>query len=162
MDLDNFLGNSKLRFGFDSWPRRAESLAPSNIRAFALNPDALVGSWLFDQRQAHANGGYSDYFHRSDNPRQRAMAHVSTHQSHAEALVALLQNLTTSMAPALPRLDERGINLGDVGFCGYGENIVSLVFVRHHILSDIRSIGDVPVSVVDLARQIDDQIQISV
>ena len=159
MELEQFLENSKHRFSFDAWPRRVELAAQAKVRAFTLDPASFANDWSFEQRLVHGDAGYCDYFNNLDNPKQRVMVRVSEYPSHEDALLALLFNLTQSTAPTLPRLDERGINLGDVGFCGHGEEITSLIFVRLNVLIDIRSIGDEPVDVLALAQHTDDQIQ---
>ena len=161
MELEHFLENSKLSFGFDTWPRRVGTAALAKTRAFTLDLAPLAKTWAFEQRLVHGDAGYCDYFKNPDNPQQRVMVRVSEHPSHEDALLALLLILTQSMAPTLPRLDERGINLGDVGFCGHSEEITSLIFVRYNVLIDIRSIGKEPVSVIALAEHADAQIQAS-
>lgn len=159
MELEQFLENSKQRFGFETWPRRVGAAEPTNVRAFALTHAALVETWGLEERQVQGDAGYCDYFKNRNHPKQRVMVRVSEYPSHEDARLALLLELTQSMAPTLPRLDQRGIALGDVGFSGHGEQITHLTFVRRNVLIDIRSIGDEPAELLPLARQADAQIQ---
>jgi len=58
----------------------------------------------------------------------------------------------------LPRLDEKGIMIGDVGFTGHGDVTTGIIFVRYNILVDVRSIGKESLSVKEFARLIDNYI----
>ncbi|MBY0578540.1 MAG: hypothetical protein K2P57_05790 [Burkholderiales bacterium] len=162
MDRQAWLDGVKQRFGFDTWPRRTGAMALSRTQGFVLNSGTWADTWVLEQRLPHGDSGYADYFHHTENSNQRIMVRISEYSSHEAALEAMLSILSQSMTVTLPRLDERGVMVGDVGFCGYGEDIHSLVFVRHNILIDIRSIGDQAVAVVDPAKQVDAQIQTAV
>lgn len=156
MELKEMLEKSKHRFNFDTWPRRIGADALVQVKAFSLG---LPDGWAFEQRVAYEGSGYCDYFYNPGNQKQRIMVRVLEHPDHEVALLSMLHILTMSTALTLPRLDERDILLGDVGFCGHSENITHLSFVRHNVLIDIRSIGDEPVDVVSISQAIDSQIQ---
>lgn len=162
MDQSLDLENSKQRFKFETWPRRLETYRGLNVRGFALDFVNPASPWVFEERVATDGGAYADYLRSATDATQRVMIRVSEHQGHVEARLALLNHLTHSMSVTLPRLDERGIALGDVGFCGHGDVVLSAAFVRHNILITVASIGDSPVSVLPLAMLVDTQIKDSV
>lgn len=160
MDSDPFLDGGKQRFGFDAWPRRLTTEAESISRGFALDPRALATPWMFIERQVEGNG-YCDTVQSSADPSQKAIIQVAEYPNAEDARQALLSDLTYCMAPTLPRLDAQGINLGDVAFGGFDGSFSSLIFIRHNVLANVRSIGKTTISVLDLAKLVDAQIQAS-
>lgn len=68
----------------------------------------------------------------------------------------LLEQLTGDyQAPQLPEAASRKIELGDVAYIGFGETVQSIVFVRANIIIRIHSVGKQNISVVDMAKQMD-------
>lgn len=159
MDTKSWIESAKQRFAFDAWPKLAETAARTRTRGFVLNHEKFAEIWTHEQRIPHGDTGHADYFHHARQPGERIMIRLSEYPGHQEALEAMLSILSESMAVTLPRLDERNMEIGDIGFCGHEEELRSLIFVRHNVLVDIRSIGDPPVSVVEMAKQVDEQIR---
>lgn len=159
MDQTTWLDAAKERFGFARWPRRLGAAALPRVRKFALALETESAGWVFERRVAHGSGGYADYFEQAGRSTHRVMVRVAEFHDHDEALLALLELLSQSMAVSLPRLDRGQAEIGDVAFRGYDDLVGSLFFVRHNILIDLRSIGDEPVSVLPFAGVVDAQIQ---
>lgn len=156
MDLEQFLEKSKPNFGFESWPRAEGAAATARARSFVIAPPP---TWAFEQRVPHGSEGYYDYFTNPERRGQRVMVRVSEYRDHETALRALLFALAQISGPTLPRLDKRGIRIGHVGFCGHGDAVSKLMFVRHNVFVDLDSIGDEPADVLSLSGLVDQQIQ---
>ena len=68
----------------------------------------------------------------------------------------LLEQLTGDyQAFQLPEAASRKIELGDVAYTGFGETIQSTIFARANMIVRIHSVGKQNVSVVDIAKQVD-------
>lgn len=158
MDQAEWLDKAKQRFDFDRWPRPLELDADGTrpaVRGLALTVADETDEWTFERRAAYDNG-YTDFFHVTGQPQQRALADVIECATHEAARLALLNLLSTAMAITLPRLDER---IGEVAFIGHGDRPDAVSFVRLNIVIDVRSIGEEPVAVLSLAKLVDLQIQ---
>lgn len=68
----------------------------------------------------------------------------------------LLDQLIELQAPQLPKAESRKIVIGDVAFIGFGETIQSIIFTRANMLVRIHSVGKKDISIVDIAKQLDD------
>lgn len=68
---------------------------------------------------------------------------------------ALLELLGGYQAPQLPEASSRKIEVGDVAYAGFGEIMQSVVFTRANMIIRIHSVGKQNVSVVDIAKQMD-------
>lgn len=159
MDQQAWLDGARERFDFERWPRRVGAAALPRARRFALMLEPEAEGWILERRLAHGENGYADYFQQVGQPAHRVMVRVTELQDHDQALLALLDLLSHSMAITLPRLEAREAEVGDVAFRGRDDQVSSLFFVRHNILIDLRSIGEEPVSVLPLAGPVDRQIQ---
>lgn len=159
MERQEWLESAKQRFGFATWPRRAGEAVQSRTSGFTLDVTPLADMWCFERRMPYGDGGYADYFQSVDMPQHRIMARVIEYPSYDTALLAMLEEVSLSMAATLPRLDTLGIKIGDIGFTGYETTPTRIVFVRHNVFLDVRSIGEEPVSVIDFAKFADQQVQ---
>ena len=63
-----------------------------------------------------------------------------------------------SMASKIPRGEERGIDVGDISFVGQGDRIMSIAFTRNNIMTIVRSVGDLDVTVEPFAKMVDNSI----
>ncbi|MBI1811114.1 MAG: hypothetical protein HYR78_04145 [Nitrospirae bacterium] len=68
----------------------------------------------------------------------------------------LLEQLTGDyQAFQLPEAASRKIELGDVAYTGFGETIQSTIFARANMIVRIHSVGKQNISIVDIAKQVD-------
>lgn len=158
MKMKEWLNGARQRFGFDAWPRPSEKNAQIRVMKLSLDPGQIDENWRLEQRLPWGDTGYADYFQSVKNARHRIMVRISEYPTHDEARLALLKEISSSSAVTLPRLDERGIMIGDVGFTGHGDVSTGILFVRYNILVDVRSIGEESLSVEEFARLIDNYI----
>lgn len=159
MDNQVWLEGAKQRFDFNAWPCPSEKSAQFRTKGFSLNIKHIAETWHLERRIPYGDNGYADYFENVENDKYRIMVRVSEYSSHDKARLALLNEISFSTAMTLPRLDSLGIEVGDVGFTGHGDIPTSIVFVRHNILVDIRSIGEEPISVMEFSQLVDNNIQ---
>jgi hypothetical protein len=140
------------RYDFAAWPGRAA--AP--VR-FVLDPHELPGARL---RERSAIGGGADHVDHleGDRPGVHFAVTISVRASALGAQQGLLEILATAMAPQLPSCAEAGVELGDVGYCLSGEPVERVWFTRANVLVRVESVGELPVSVIDIATAVDRQI----
>ncbi len=144
----------KERYGFASWLGR-EAAGPAR---FAADPHQLPRV-RFEERVAMPGGRtYIDYL-THEQPGGRIAVTIAGHADAVAAQEALIDVLAHSMALRLPSCGERGIEVGDVCFCTAGEPLLRIYFVRVNVLVRVESVGEVPVSVTDVAAAVDAQIR---
>ncbi|WP_440947632.1 hypothetical protein ACSAZL_05010 [Methanosarcina sp. T3] len=158
MDTKVWLEGAKKRFNFDAWPL-SEEILKLQIRDLSLDVKQMAETWNLERHLPYGNKGYVDYYKSAENKKHRIMVSISEYLSSQDAYLALLKEISFSSARTLPRLDQLGIDIGDVGFTGYGNIYVSIIFVRHNVLADVRSIGDESFSVIEFAKEIDNKIK---
>jgi hypothetical protein len=155
---DDFWEATRRQYGFDEWPGR-EALVPAARSPF-LPRAAEFQEFTFDHRSAlpDARNAYIDHYrHASDGDAWIAVT-IAEYETPQDAHEGLIRILAHSMAARLPRGQEQGLNIGDISFCGFGELIDKLFFVRQNLLVGVESVGPKPVSVVDFAATLDAQI----
>lgn len=156
--MDDWIEGARKRFEYDSWPRPSKKSAQQVALHVSLDAGKMAKTWHRERRLSWGDRGHADYFGHKTNKKQRIMVRVSECNSHEDARMALLREISFSSAITLPRLDARGIAVGDIGFTGHGEVPTRIIFVRNNVLIDIRSIGDEPVSVAEFAEAADNYI----
>lgn len=77
---------------------------------------------------------------------------ASWHQAHE----TLLELLGEHQAPQLPEAVSRKIELGDVAYVGLGETVLYTIFARANMVIRIHGGGMRGVSIVDIAKQVDE------
>ncbi|MFZ1219463.1 MAG: hypothetical protein WAO00_09225 [Chthoniobacterales bacterium] len=150
----------KERYGFAAWPLTPVARPLAEKRGF-VPKQAEVRPFLLERRRAlpdHRNA-YIDFYHRADDPQVLFSVTVIEHQTPEEAHEALVDFLTTVMAPTLPATSEKGIEVGDVGFAGHAEVQTDVCFTRGTVFIRVQSIGDKEASVKELAEILDRQVR---
>ncbi len=158
MKMQDWLNGARQRFDFRNWPRPSKKNAQIRVMKLSLDPRQMDENWRLEQRLPWGDSGYADYFQSTKNTRHRIMVRICEFRTHDEARLALLREISFSTAMTLPRLDKRGIRIGDVGFTGPGDVSTGILFVRYNILVDVRSVGEESLSVEEFARLIDNYI----
>jgi hypothetical protein len=147
----------KHTYGFADWGGR-EGAVPGRVR---FVPDAeRLPDLAFEERTALPVTGHSFIDHyRVGEEGGRVALTVVEYGTPSDAQEGLLDVLSRSMAVQLPSCSERGLAVGDACFCGFGEPITAVFFARRNVLVRVESVGTAPVSVADVARGIDAQLQ---
>jgi hypothetical protein len=145
----------KRRYRYEEW---REARGRVTVRSFLPKLDERHALSLESRDPMGRPGTFSEHYVRSGNAGVRVLVDVAPHPTVAEARDALVDALARSSAPRLPSCEERGLSIGDVGFCGFGDPLTAILFVRQNVLIDIRSVGETPVAVAEIAKSIDAQL----
>jgi hypothetical protein len=140
--------------GFDSWPGRER---PAHAGKFQPALDRLSGL-VHVERTALPGMRHAFIDQLEGGEGTQVAVRVIQYASAADAHEGLVDVLERSMAPRLPSCAERGIELGDVCFCGYADPIDVVMFVRGNVLVRVESVGTRPASVVEAASELDRQL----
>lgn len=144
----------KHRYGFDDWPGRGQD---RDVRGFLPEVARLEGYAL--ERRLPVPGTRFKFMDRFAAAGGAQIAvRVSEYPTGAEAHDGLIDLLQLTMAPELLSCSERGLEIGDVCFCGLAEPTGTIFFGRANLVLWIESVGDQPSSVVELATALDGQI----
>ncbi len=160
MDITNKAYDGiKQGYRFSEWPRAAAARQGA-VRSFLPQLPARPALTLESRvPRTDARGAFSEHYVNPADPGVRVLVDIAVHPSVAAAHDALLHILAMVSAPILPSAAERGLAVGDVAFTGHGDSLLAVLFVRRNVVVDIRSVGNTPVVVAELARALDAQIQ---
>jgi len=153
--VDDGYEGVKSRYRLEEWREAAGSMAVHSFLPELAQHHALS---LESRVPIGRPGSFSEHYVGKDDPDVRVLVDIAPHPTVAEARDALVQELARSSAPKLPSCEERGLSIGDVGFCGFGDPLMAILFVRQNVLVDVRSVGKTPVAVADIAKSIDAQL----
>jgi hypothetical protein len=149
----------KQRYRYSEWsPAAAASLG--TVRSF-LPQVADRHTLTLEKRVPMMDlpGAFSEHYVSVTDPGVRVLVDIAIYPSIATAHEALLHILSRVSAPTLPSGVERGLEIGDVAFAGHEELVTAVLFVRRNVVVDIQSAGFTPVTVAELALDIDAQIK---
>lgn len=155
----NHRGLVKEKHGFKNWAGKVRSFNGILCRGFLPDHNALPG-YVLEARRAIPGEKYhfTDYFHRKGDPTIRFAVTIRVLPSIEEAHEGLIDILSYSMAPYLPPAEEKGLDSGDVGFTGHGNEQTLISFTRYNVLVKVESLGPKQVPVKELAELLDSQI----
>jgi hypothetical protein len=150
-------------FEFDRWAGRTKGVEGRLAKDFRISvdeADGLVVEETIDLPLSYGEKRAIRYVYVRPDAATEDRIVVTTYEfiSLIDAHRGLIRAVTTYMAPTLPRCESRGIELGDVCFACHGDAPVALIFARYNVLIEIQSVGRHELSVVDLAKQIDELI----
>lgn len=151
----------KKQYGFDAW---GESIAPHLVGkplTFGLLPSVQKqGTFELERRVElpedrpgfHA---YIEYYKSSSDEEIRFAVTILENQTVQQAHEELAEELSHSMAPSLPRAEEKNIFVGHIAFAGRGATQTAVRFVRGNLFVKVESVGTKDADVKDLAEAID-------
>jgi hypothetical protein len=147
----------KRTYAFAEWGGR--EAAVEGRHRFVPDAERLPGL-AFEQRTALpvTSHSYIDRYRLGEEGGRVAVT-VVEYVTPSDAHEGLLDVLSRSMAVRLPSCSELGLAVGDACFCGFGEPITTVFFARRNVLVRVESVGSTPVSVAEVARGIDAQLQ---
>jgi hypothetical protein len=147
----------KETYGFDRWPAPRADDAVARVRparaflpALESGPEALL---LSHRVPLPVRRAFSDELVGGDGVQVSVV--VDEGHDAAEAREALIDKLSTSMAPRLPDCDEL---LGEVCFQGWDDPPGVVLFVRGRFMIAVSSVGPSHVDVRPIARRVDAQL----
>jgi hypothetical protein len=151
----------KKEYGFDDW---GKTTAPHLVeRAFTFGPLPREESNFQLERRVELPEdrpgfhGYIEYYKSTSDEGIRFAVTVLQNQTVEQAHEELAEELSKSMAPSLPRAEEKNIYVGHIAFAGHGTTQTAVRFVRGNLFIKVESVGPKHAEVKDLAEAIDKQ-----
>jgi hypothetical protein len=153
----------KKQYGFDAWGNAAASRLTARSLAFGPLPSAQMPSRFKLERRVelpedrpgfHA---YIEYYRSTSDEGTRFAVTVLQNQTVEQAHEELVEELSKSMAPSLPRAEEKNIQVGHIAFAGHGTIQTAVKFVRGNLFIKVESVGTTQADVKELAEAIDNE-----
>ena len=151
----------KKQYGFDTWGDAAAQRPAPGSMAFGNLPSVEAHSNFKLERRAELPENrpgfraYIEYYQSLADEGTRFAVTVLQNQTVEQAHEELLEELSTSMAPSLPRAEEKGIHVGHISFAGNGTIQTAVRFVRGSLFIKVESVGTTQADVKELAEVID-------
>jgi hypothetical protein len=151
----------KKQYGFDAWSDAAAPHLTVNRLALGPLPSARQSSNFTLERRVelpedrpgfHA---YIEYYRSTFDEETRFAVTVLQNQTVQQAHEELVEELSKSMAPSLPRAEEKDIQVGHIAFAGHGTIQTAVKFVRGNLFVKVESVGTRQADVKELAEAID-------
>jgi hypothetical protein len=151
----------KKQYGFDAWSEAAAPNLEASPMAFGPLPSAQKSSSFMLERRVelpeerpgfHA---YIEYYRSTSDEHTRFAVTILQNQTVQQAHEELVEELSTSMAPSLPRAEEKDIHVGHIAFAGHGTIQTAVKFVRGNLFVKVESVGTTQADVKELAEAID-------
>jgi hypothetical protein len=153
----------KEQYGFNDWGKTTTGRVVG--RALALGPLPRVERHDNFQLERRVDlpedrpgfRAYIEYFKSTSDEGIRFAVTILQNQTVEQAHEELAEELSKSMAPALPRAEEKNIHVGHIAFAGHGAMQTAVRFVRGNLFIKVESVGPKHADVKDLAEAIDKQ-----
>jgi len=100
---------------------------------------------------------YIEYYKSTSDEGIRFAVTILQNQTVEQAHEELAEELSKSMAPSLPRAEEKNIHVGHIAFAGHGATQTAVRFVRASLFIKVESVGPKHADVKHLAEAIDEQ-----
>jgi hypothetical protein len=153
----------KEQYGFNDWGKTTTGQVVG--RALALGP--LPSAEKHDDFQLERRielpddtpglHAYIEYYKSTSDEGIRFAVTILQNQTVEQAHEELAEELSKSMAPSLPRAEEKNIHVGHIAFAGHGAMQTAVRFVRGNLFIKVESVGPKHAEVKDLAEAIDKQ-----
>lgn len=151
----------KEQYGFNDWGKTTAGQVVGGALALGHLPSAETNFQLErrvelpdDTPGLHA---YIEYYKSTSDEGIRFAVTVLQNQTVEQAHEELAEELSKSMAPSLPRAEEKNIHVGHIAFAGHGAIQTAVRFVRGNLFIKVESVGPKQADVKDLAEAIDKQ-----
>ena len=153
----------KEQYGFSDWGKTTSA----HLAARALSLGPLPSAERHDDFQLERRvelpedrpgfRAYIEYYKSTSDEGVRFAVTILQNQTVEQAHEELAEELSKSMAPSLPRAEEKNIHVGHIAFAGHGATQTAVRFVRGSLYIKVESVGVKPADVKDLAEAIDEQ-----
>ena len=151
----------KEQYGFNDWGKTVAGQVVGGALALGHLPSAEKHDNFQLERRVelpedtpgfHA---YIEYYKSTSDEGIRFAVTILQNQSVEQAHEELAEELSKSMAPSLPRAEEKNIHVGHIAFAGHGSIQTSVKFVRGNLFIKVESVGTTQADVKELAEAID-------
>jgi hypothetical protein len=153
----------KEQYGFNDWGKPIAGQAVARALALGHLPSAEKhDDFQFERRVELPDDtpglhAYIEYYKSTSDEGIRFAVTVLQNQTVEQAHEELAEELSKSMAPSLPRAEEKNIHVGHIAFAGHGTTQTAVRFVRGNLFIKVESVGSKQADVKDLAEAIDKQ-----
>jgi hypothetical protein len=153
----------KKQYGFDGWGAAAAQHLATRSQARGPLPSAQKPSSLKLERRVELPDdrpgfrAYIEYYRSISDEGIRFAVTILQNQTVEQAHEELVEELSKSMAPSLPRAEEKNIHVGHIAFAGHGTIQTAVKFVRGNLFIKVESVGTTQADVKELAEEIDRQ-----
>jgi hypothetical protein len=154
----------KEQYGFDEWGKSAPVRLTARPLSLSDSPGPVKHASFELERRVQLPEdrpgfqAYIEYYKSTVDDGIRFAVTVLQNQTVQQAHEELAEELSKSMAPSLPRAEEKNIHVGHIAFAGHGTTQVAVKFVRGNLFVKVESIGTKEADVKDLAESVDKQI----
>jgi hypothetical protein len=151
----------KEQYGFNDWGKTTDGHLAARALALGPLPSAEKDENFQLERRVELPedrpgfGAYIEYYKSTSDEGIRFAVTVLQNQTVEQAHEELAEELSKSMAPALPRAEEKNIHVGHIAFAGHGATQTAVRFVRGNLFIKVESVGPKHADVKDLAEAID-------
>ena len=153
----------KEQYGFNDWGKTTDGHLAGRALALGSLPSAEKDENFRLERRVELPedrpgfGAYIEYYKSTSDEGIRFAVTVLQNQTVEQAHEELAEELSKSMAPALPRAEEKNIHVGHIAFAGHGTTQTTIKFVRGNLFIKVESVGTTQADVKELAEAIDKQ-----
>jgi hypothetical protein len=153
----------KGQYGFSDWGKPIAGQVVARALALGHLPSAEKHDNFQLERRVELPDdtpglhAYIEYYKSTSDEGIRFAVTVLQNQTVEQAHEELAEELSKSMAPTLPRAEEKNIHVGHIAFAGHGTTQTAVRFVRGNLFIKVESVGSKQADVKDLAEAIDKQ-----
>ena len=153
----------KEQYGFKDWGKTTAGQVVGRSLALGHLPSAEKHDNFQLERRVELPedrpgfGAYIEYYKSTSDEGIRFAVTILQNQTVEQAHEELAEELSKSMAPSLPRAEEKNIHVGHIAFAGHGATQTAVRFVRGNLFIKVESVGLKHADVKDLAEAIDKQ-----
>jgi hypothetical protein len=151
----------KKQYGFDAWgDAAAPRLAARSLASGPLPSAQKPSSFKLERRVELPEDrpgfrAYIEYYRSVSDEGTRFAVTILQNQTVEQAHEELIEELSKSMAPSLPRAEEKDIHVGHIAFAGHGATQTAVKFVRGNLFIKVESVGPTQADIKELAEAID-------
>lgn len=153
----------KATLEFESW--KDKIVDKTKLLEGIIIPDGLFeGFYLINKTKAESifhSKRATKYMFGVDKQKNDKLIQVILCEcdSISNAHESIIDYFMGSMANKIPRGEEKNVQVGDVTFIGYGDNVSMIIFARNNVMIAMQSVGDIDIDIQTFAEKIDDLLQ---
>ncbi len=154
-----FRESVKSKYGFADWAGRSKSFSGNLCRRFMPVRQEFDG-YEFESRKAYPGfrHAFTENYRNISNTNVVIAVSIIEFDTILGAHDEIINRLSHCMATGIPKIEEKGINAGDIGFAGHAEVQSSLFFSRYNVFVHVHNVGEENVSIKEFAEKLDQQI----
>lgn len=159
MDSNNeYMKALKSDYNYQNWQNKIK--IPDRISNRYLPNHSKISDFVLEKRRAipDTSHRFIDYFRHKIDKDIRVAISISEFRTIEEAHEGLLHILCHCSAPNIPTGEMKGIEVGDISFCGHQDVQTSIFYTRNNVLIKIESVGKKDFPINEIAEMTDKEI----